>query len=110
MWWLPAAGDAAAGLLPGLSPRDLDLLPPPARGDGSDGEGDGNGGGSGAGAAGAGAAQLLALAAAQRMNTDVRKVGLLLSEGFLRGVGGGLRRALKGFCEAIRETTPPQHV
>ncbi|GBF89357.1 hypothetical protein Rsub_02235 [Raphidocelis subcapitata] len=80
MWWLPAAGDAAAGLLPGLSPRDLDLLPPSAAagdGDESDGEGGGGGGGGGHGGGAGGAAELLALAAAQRMNTDVRKAAFL---------------------------------
>ena len=81
MWWLPAATDAAAGLLPGLSPRDLDLLPPSAAAAGfdSDDDGDQGGGGGGAGGGGGGkgggaAAELLRLAAAQRMNTDVRKV------------------------------------
>ncbi|KIY94918.1 putative Nucleolar MIF4G domain-containing protein 1 [Monoraphidium neglectum] len=99
MWWLPAAMDAAAGLLPGLAPRDLDLLP--LRGDDSgDDEEEGRGGGGGAGTgAGAGAAELLKLAAAQRMNTDVRKAAFLAimgSEDCAEACEKLLRLPLKG--------------
>jgi hypothetical protein len=85
MWWLPAATDAAAGLLPGgAMALGLDLLPSsPAVDSEEEGAEDERGGrraGGKAAGIGESAAELLQLAAAQRMNTDVRKV---------RGAGGG---------------------
>ena len=103
-WWLPADTDAADRLLPGHTPRDLDLQPAAAAaGDDEEGGGGGAGrggagGGAAGGAAGARAAELLKLAAAQRMNTDVRKVGAGCGGkgGLVRARLGGQRCSLLG--------------
>lgn len=59
MWWLPAAADAKAGLLPGISPDMLQPDTVTASGVSST------------------ANQLLQLAVAQRMNTDARRAVFL---------------------------------
>jgi nucleolar MIF4G domain-containing protein 1 len=78
MWWLPAATDARQGLLPGS------LLPTGATGD--------------VATAAAAAPELLQLAAAQRMNTDVRRavfVAIMGSEDCLDAFEKLLRLPLK---------------
>ncbi len=87
MWWQPVAGEALSGaepLLRGAASTDAEAV---AGGGGSGASGPGEAGGAST------VARLLALAAAQRMNTDTRRavfVAIMGSEVSEKAAGIGL--------------------